>query len=62
MLRPPIEPTTVLLQSGLELPRQQRGLPKAILSIEEIDTIMGLPDIKTPYGIRDRAILETLYS
>ncbi|MCP4487333.1 MAG: tyrosine-type recombinase/integrase, partial [Gammaproteobacteria bacterium] len=46
----------------LELPRQQRGLPKAILSIEEIDTIMGLPDIKTPYGIRDRAILETLYS
>ncbi|MCP4489539.1 MAG: site-specific integrase, partial [Gammaproteobacteria bacterium] len=48
--------------SELELPRQQRGLPKAILSIEEIDTIMGLPDIKTPYGIRDRAILETLYS
>ncbi len=48
--------------SELELPRQQRGLPKAILSVEEIDTIISLPDIKTPYGIRDRAILETLYS
>ncbi|MCP4474738.1 MAG: site-specific tyrosine recombinase XerC [Gammaproteobacteria bacterium] len=48
--------------SELELPRQQRGLPRAILSEDEIDTIISLPDIKTPYGIRDRAILETLYS
>ena len=48
--------------SELELPKQQRGLPKAILSVEEVETIIGLPDISTPYGIRDRAILETLYS
>lgn len=48
--------------SELELPRQQRGLPKAILSVEEVETLLQLPDTGTPYGIRDRAILETLYS
>jgi len=33
-----------------------------ILSVEEIETVMNLPDTTTPYGIRDRALLETLYS
>lgn len=48
--------------SELELPRQQRGLPKVILSVEEMEALLHLPDIQTVYGIRDRAILETLYS
>ncbi len=48
--------------SELDLPRQQRRLPRSVLSIEEVETVLNLIDIKTPYGIRDRAILETLYS
>jgi integrase/recombinase XerD len=48
--------------SELELPKTPPRLPQVILSVEEIETVMGLPDTTTPYGIRDRAILETLYS
>lgn len=46
----------------IDLPRIERRLPKAILSIEEVETVLGRPDISTPLGIRDRALLETLYS
>ena len=48
--------------SELELPKTPPRLPQVILSVEEIETVMGLPDISTVYGVRDRAILETLYS
>lgn len=48
--------------SDLELPRKQhRQLPKG-LSPAEINTILALPNISDPLGIRDRAILETLYA
>jgi integrase/recombinase XerD len=46
----------------LELPKVERRLPKAILSIEEAEKVLAQPDVKTPMGIRDRAILEVLYS
>lgn len=47
----------------LELPRQaQRHLPQAILSPQEVDTLLQQPDLQTPLGLRDRAILETFYS
>lgn len=48
--------------SELELPKQQRGLPKSLLSIEEVERIFATVDTTTPYGVRDRAMLETLYS
>jgi len=48
--------------SELELPKTPPRLPQVILSVEEIETVMGLPDTTTPYGVRDRALLETLYS
>ena len=48
--------------SELQLPKKQRRLPKAILTEDEIDTILDLPDVNDPYGLRDRAILEVLYS
>ncbi|MDM3872251.1 site-specific tyrosine recombinase XerC [Porticoccus sp. W117] len=48
--------------SELQLPKKQRRLPKAILTEEEINTILDLPDVNDPYGLRDRAILEVLYS
>lgn len=46
----------------LQLPRMGRPLPKAILSETDVDLILARCDVTTPLGIRDRAILETLYS
>lgn len=47
--------------AGLDLPRSERRLPGTILSQDEVEAILALPDITTPLGLRDRAILETLY-
>jgi integrase/recombinase XerD len=48
--------------SELELPRLERRLPKHILTEAEIEQVMAVPDLADPLGLRDRAILETLYS
>ena len=48
--------------ADLEIPRQVRQLPKVLLSITDVATILAVPDVTTPMGIRNRAILETLYS
>lgn len=48
--------------SELELPRPVRGLPKVILSVAEVERVLNVIDTATPYGVRDRAMLETLYS
>jgi integrase/recombinase XerD len=48
--------------ADLDLPRQEQRLPKHILSAAEADRVMNVPDIGTAIGLRDRAILETLYS
>lgn len=45
----------------LEAPKIGRKLPDT-LSFEEIEQILHAIDLSTPYGGRDRAILETLYS
>lgn len=47
---------------ALELPRKEYRLPKAILSVEEVESILIACDLSTPMGIRDRAVLELLYS
>jgi integrase/recombinase XerD len=36
-------------------------IPKAI-SIAQVDALLKIPDVSTPAGLRDRAILEVLYS
>jgi len=46
----------------LDMPRLEKRLPKAILSVAEVEQILTVPDVTTPMGIRDRAIVETLYS
>lgn len=46
----------------LDMPRVEQRLPKAILSVAEVEAIMSVSNIATPMGVRDRAILETLYS
>lgn len=48
--------------SGLELPRKERHLPRHVLSVSEVEQILSEPDIETPNGLRDRTILEVLYS
>lgn len=48
--------------SDLELPRLERRLPKHVLTIKEAETVLAQPDLGTATGIRDRAMMETLYS
>lgn len=45
----------------LEMPRIGRKLPE-VLSIEEIDNLIAAVDLSKKEGLRNRAILETLYS
>jgi integrase/recombinase XerD len=46
----------------LELPKVVRRLPKAILSAQEAEAVLAMPNVATAVGLRDRAILETFYS
>lgn len=46
--------------AALKAPRLEERLPRVILTREEAARILEAPD-KTPLGLRDRAILETLY-
>ena len=48
--------------SDLELPKLPRQLPKHLLSVRQVESIINQPDIETPMGLRGRALLETLYS
>jgi integrase/recombinase XerD len=48
--------------SELELPRLEHRLPKHVLTTAEVECVMRIPNLAEPRGIRDRAILETLYS
>ncbi len=45
----------------LEAPRLSRKLPEA-LSIEEIDAMIGKIDCTTKQGVRNRAMIETMYA
>ncbi len=46
----------------VELPKYARNLPRTILHIEDIELILAQTNPSTDEGIRDRAIIETLYS
>lgn len=46
----------------LDMPRIEQRLPRAVLSVDEVEKVLAVPDVTTPMGIRDRAVLETLYS
>lgn len=45
----------------IRTPRQNKRLPKAI-TVEQIEKLLAAPDEKEVLGLRDRAMLETLYS
>src|SRR6266516_4391462 len=46
---------------NLESPKIRRSLP-GYLRLEEVELLLVQPDAKTPLGLRDRAMLEVLYS
>ena len=52
-----IDPTT-----EIELPKSENRLPTSVLTADQVETLLNVPDITTPLGLRDRAILETFYS
>jgi len=47
--------------AGLDSPKLPRSLPKS-LSEEEVEAILDAPNVETTQGLRDRAMLETLYA
>ncbi len=46
---------------GLFTPKLEKRLP-AVLRPAEVEALLGAPDLTTPLGLRDAALLETLYS
>ncbi len=54
--RIPRDPTV-----NLDAPKQEKRLPR-VLSVQDIEHLLEQPDLKTPSGIRDRAMLELLYA
>jgi integrase/recombinase XerD len=45
----------------LHPPRAWKSLPRH-LSLEEVDRLLAQPDVSTPRGLRDRALIELLYA
>ncbi len=47
--------------ANLERPRPSRKLP-VVLNLQEIECLIDAPDVDSELGVRDRAIIETLYA
>jgi integrase/recombinase XerD len=45
----------------LQAPRAWPALPK-FLGVEDVDKLIAQPDVSTPRGVRDRALIEVLYA
>jgi integrase/recombinase XerD len=45
----------------LQAPRLFASLPR-FLSLDDVDRLIGAPDVSTPRGLRDRALIEVLYA
>ena len=48
--------------ADLDLPKLHKRLPRDVPSIAEVEAILAEADPQTPAGLRDRALLETLYA
>ena len=46
----------------VELPKTPKYLPRNILTKKEMGKLLEIPNLNTPLGIRDRAIMEVFYS
>src|SRR5690606_2804050 len=47
---------------ALKLPRLPKRLPASSLSAAEAEVVLAQPDVATACGLRDRSIMEVLYS
>jgi integrase/recombinase XerD len=47
--------------AAIDAPKLPRSLPKS-LSEADVESLLAAPDVETPLGLRDRAMLETLYA
>lgn len=52
-----VDPTEII-----KLPRHPQPLPASILTPDEVRRLLALPDLHTPVGFRDRAILEVFWT
>jgi integrase/recombinase XerD len=46
----------------MEMPRVEHRLPKSILTSTDVERVIAVPEVSTPVGLRDRAILEVFFS
>jgi integrase/recombinase XerD len=54
--RSSVDPTALI-----QAPKLGRPLPKS-LTEKDVETLLAAPDVETPLGLRDRAMLELLYA
>ena len=47
--------------ADVEAPKLEQSLPR-YLNAEEVDQLLAQPDVSTPLGLRDKAMLELLYA
>ncbi len=47
---------------NLQIPKPEKRLPVEVLTADEVESIMNATNVQRPMGLRDRAILEVLYS
>jgi integrase/recombinase XerD len=48
--------------SSMELPRPDGGLPRTLLSLADVERVLAVPNLATPIGLRDRVMMELLFS
>jgi integrase/recombinase XerD len=48
--------------ADIDLPKQPKRLPRSVPTVEEVEAILREADPQSPQGLRDRALLETLYA
>ena len=48
--------------ADLDVPKEEKRLPRVVLTAQEADQVLNQPNLEDLLGLRDRAILETLYS
>jgi len=48
--------------ADMTMPRDEQRLPRNIMNTSEVEQVLNSIDVESMFGIRDRAMLETLYS
>jgi integrase/recombinase XerD len=48
--------------SGLKLPKESKHLPRGVISEKRIINLLDQPDVNTSLGLRDRTMMEVMYS